>query len=92
MSSIVDTLLGHYQHRGQIPTEYNPEWLRRELVNIEQRIAIPLQNRIRVGAGSPEGAEVADVGTLFLRTDGGANTTLYVKESGVGTDTGWVGK
>lgn len=43
------------------------------------------------GAGTPEGAVVAPVGRLYVRTDGGAGTTLYVKESGSG-DTGWVGK
>lgn len=45
----------------------------------------------RVGAGTPEGAVTAPVGSLFTRTDGGANTTLYVKESGAG-NTGWVAK
>ena len=43
------------------------------------------------GAGSPEGAVVASVGSLWTRTDGGTNTTLYVKESGTG-NTGWVAK
>jgi hypothetical protein len=33
----------------------------------------------------------APVGTIFLRTDGGTGTTLYVKESGTGTS-GWVAK
>lgn len=46
----------------------------------------------RTGAGSPEGAVAAQIGSLYTRTDGGANTTLYVKESGVGTNTGWVAK
>lgn len=45
----------------------------------------------RTGAGTPEGAVTAPVGSLFTRTDGGANTTLYVKESGAG-NTGWVAK
>lgn len=40
------------------------------------------------GAGDPEGAVTAPVGSLFSRTDGGAGTTLYVKESGTG-NTGW---
>ena len=44
------------------------------------------------GAGSPENAVIGSVGYLFLRTDGGANTTLYVKESGDDTDTGWAAK
>lgn len=43
------------------------------------------------GAGSPETVVTAPVGSLFTRTDGGANTTLYVKESGAG-NTGWVAK
>ena len=41
------------------------------------------------GAGAP--AVAAPVGSMYSRTDGGASTTLYVKESGTGT-TGWVGK
>jgi hypothetical protein len=44
------------------------------------------------GAGTPEGAVIAPVGSLATRTDGGANTTMYVKESGAGTNTGWVAK
>lgn len=40
------------------------------------------------GAGSPEGAVTANRGSLYSRTDGGAGTTLYVKESGTG-NTGW---
>jgi hypothetical protein len=43
------------------------------------------------GTGTPEAAVTAPVGSLFLRTDGGAGTSLYVKESGAG-NTGWVGK
>ena len=43
------------------------------------------------GSGTPEGVVTAIVGSLFLRSDGGAGTTLYVKESGTG-NTGWVAK
>lgn len=43
------------------------------------------------GRGSPEGVISATVGTLYQRTDGGAGTTLYVKESGTG-NTGWIAK
>ena len=52
-----------------------------------------LINTIKVvtGSGSPESAVTAPVGSLYLRTDGGSSTTLYVKESGSGS-TGWVGK
>jgi hypothetical protein len=45
----------------------------------------------RCGAGTPEGAVTAPVGSLYTNTSGGANTTLYVKESGAG-NTGWVAK
>ena len=43
------------------------------------------------GSGTPEGAVTAPVGSLYTRTDGGASTTLYVKESGTG-NTGWSAK
>lgn len=38
--------------------------------------------------GSPEGVVTAPVGSTRVRRDGGAATTLYVKESGTG-NTGW---
>jgi hypothetical protein len=43
------------------------------------------------GVGSPEGVISAGVGSLWTRTDGGAGTTLYIKETGSG-NTGWVAK
>lgn len=43
------------------------------------------------GPGSPEGVVTAGQGSVWMRTDGGAATTLYVKESGAG-NTGWVAK
>ena len=46
---------------------------------------------IRTGTGSPEGVVSASVASLYLRTDGGATTTLYVKTSGTG-NTGWTAK
>jgi hypothetical protein len=45
----------------------------------------------RTGSGTPEGAVTAPVGVIYSRTDGGAGTSLYVKESGTG-NTGWVAK
>ena len=47
--------------------------------------------KIVFGTGSPESVVTANQGSLFLRTDGGPSTTLYVKESGSG-NTGWVAK
>lgn len=43
------------------------------------------------GTGTPEAVVTANIGSLFLRSDGGAATTLYIKESGTAA-TGWVGK
>lgn len=43
------------------------------------------------GTGDPENVVTANVGSLFLRSDGGATTTLYVKESGT-SNTGWIAK
>lgn len=38
--------------------------------------------------GTPENQIAAPIGTIAVDVDGGANTTLYIKESGTG-DTGW---
>ena len=46
---------------------------------------------VRTGQGTPESTVTGNVGDLFVRLDGGASTTLYVKESGTG-NTGWVAK
>jgi hypothetical protein len=45
----------------------------------------------RFGSGSPESVVTAPVGAVYHRTDGGAGTSLYVKESGTG-NTGWIAK
>lgn len=45
----------------------------------------------QIGAGTPEAAVIASIGSTFLRNDGGASTTLYVKTSGNG-NTGWTAK
>lgn len=43
------------------------------------------------GMGNPEGVQSALVGTIYIRKDGGLDTTLYVKEKGTG-NTGWTAK
>jgi len=48
--------------------------------------------RVARGSGDPEGVVVGVVGDLFVRSDGGIGTTLYVKESGNDTNTGWIAK
>lgn len=47
--------------------------------------------KVVTGTGSPEGVVTAPMGSLYLRTDGGASTTLYVKTSGTAA-TGWTAK
>lgn len=43
---------------------------------------------IQTGTGDPEAASTANTGSLFVRTDGGVGTSLYVKEVGSG-NLGW---
>ena len=43
------------------------------------------------GYGTPESSVTAQIGSIYLRTDGGVSTSFYVKESGDG-NTGWVAK
>lgn len=50
-----------------------------------------LRALLHVGNGSPESVVAARIGSLYLRQDGGAGSSLYVKESGTGK-TGWVAK
>jgi len=45
----------------------------------------------RAGNGDPNGVVAGKVGDLYSRLDGGAGSTLYVKEAGAGT-AGWAAK
>ena len=47
--------------------------------------------KLCAGSGTPESAVIAPIGSMYMRSDGGAGTSMYVKESGTG-NTGWVGK
>jgi len=52
--------------------------------------SVQLNNtRFLTGAGSPEGVVVGNLGDSYSRTDGGITTTLYIKETGNGNNTGW---
>lgn len=79
-----------------------PVWLNRypdELSPVEQRwhtalveAVNNLLTRVQIGDGSPEGIVTAPQGTLYLRRDGAAATTAYVKRAGgitSPTNTGW---
>lgn len=43
------------------------------------------------GSGTPEASVIASVGSIYLRTAGGAGTSVYFKETGAG-NTGWVAR
>lgn len=45
-----------------------------------------------VGSGSPSGVVIGYPGYIYLRNDGSNNTSLYVKEIGNGTTSGWSAK
>ena len=40
------------------------------------------------GEGSPENNVAANIGSLYIRLDGGASTSLYIKEANTDS-TGW---
>jgi hypothetical protein len=48
--------------------------------------------RILAGDTPPQGHVSGSIGDVYLCMRGGAGSTLYVKESGVNTTSGWVGK
>ena len=47
---------------------------------------------ITSGTGSPNGFVTGNPGDMYLNKSGGLGATLYVKETGTGTNTGWVAK
>ena len=47
---------------------------------------------VQRGSGSPDGAVLGSVGNIYMRSNGGAGTSVYFKESGNDTNTGWVAK
>lgn len=57
-----------------------------------QTVKIQSGGTLRSGSATPNSAVTGNIGDLYLCTTGGAATTLWVKESGAGTNTGWVGK
>lgn len=72
------------------------EWAEQHLI-LDGSLAIAatdgLEARLPLrGAGSPEGFVVANRGRMYLRTDGGVGSTLYVKEANDGAATGWAAK
>lgn len=71
-----------------------PPRLPRELAAVEDwmsKAKDAFDDRFKSGEGAPEGVIAAQVGAIYQRTDGGAGTSFYVKESGDGV-TGWAAK
>ena len=65
--------------------------LEREIESILSLLR-PLSERVKYGTGAPENVVAARIGSIYLRVDGGASTSLYVKEAGDGLTTGWQAK
>lgn len=65
--------------------------LPKQLITLLQEIINRSPNSY-TGEGSPEGVITGSPPDIYLNKSGGAGTTLYVKESGIGTNTGWVAK
>lgn len=53
-----------------------------------QSVKINSDRFILSGSGTPESSVTGPVGSFYLRTDGAAGTTAYIKETGSG-NTGW---
>lgn len=74
-----------------------PEATKQSLARLVHELAAIVEDLERrpvalTGTGSPQSKRPAPVGSLYLRTDGGTLTTLYVKETGGNTSAGWVAK
>lgn len=85
-ADFIDGIVMHDNIKGVGVTTLNTHWTDL-LIQLGGYGARPTYS----GTGTPEAAITASIGAMFLRRDGGAGTTLYVKESGTG-NTGWVGK
>lgn len=48
--------------------------------------------RVSAGSGTPNGVVSGSPGDIYVNVAGGALTTLWIKETGVLTNLGWVGK
>lgn len=83
-------------HRAQLEALPGGRWIVDALEQIVTAISVsPLaagNAQIFSGTGAPENRLRGNVGDIFLRTDGSTTTTLYVKESGNNSLTGWIAK
>lgn len=65
------------------------EHVNADLLLVGAGIKLASGQTITYGSGDPEGVITATSGSLFLREDGGVDSSIYRKESDTG-DTGWV--
>lgn len=65
------------------PTQRTAEYIEEmtRLVNLNTPI---------VGTGSPEGVVTAKITQMYMDDAGTASAIMYIKQTGDGTDTGWV--
>lgn len=56
------------------------------------QIELGIGTLVSAGTGSPNGVVSGSPGDLYLNLAGGAGSTLFVKESGSATSSGWTGK
>lgn len=66
-----------------LPNQRLSEWM--EEITRQVNLSTPIQ-----GSGSPEGVVIASPTQLYMDTAGTASVILYIKQSGVDTDTGWI--
>lgn len=76
---------------GHRAVSQDANWVNTQVELFARRGDAVVEALILYGNGTPEGVVTAPRGAMFTRSDGGAGTTLYVKESGTG-NTGWVAK
>jgi hypothetical protein len=64
----------------------------RSFADVQKNLERMIVRTVISGIGSPEGVVAAPVGALYTDSAGGAGSTLYVKETGGSTATGWAVK
>lgn len=66
-----------------------PDTLNNSFCHIFNNDGVTVKDCWLSGSGSPNGVMIGRVGAIYARTDGGAGSSFYLKESGTG-NTGWV--
>lgn len=88
LAAMQGTSLGTLYNPAQIPEWHSTYGNFQKALRLAGGTVLP---SVFLVEGSPEGVLAAPAGSVAIRTDGGAASTLYVKESGTGA-TGWKAK